>query len=53
VIWGLAVLGILSYGIAKSQKTSAWKMVAEHVGIALVVVVISHYVGEWISSTFG
>jgi VIT1/CCC1 family predicted Fe2+/Mn2+ transporter len=52
VIWGLAVLGILSYGIAKSQKTSAWKMIAEHVGIALIVVVISHYVGDWISSTF-
>ncbi len=53
VIWGLAILGILSYGIARSQATSRWKMVAEHVGIALIVVVISHYVGDWISSTFG
>ena len=52
VIWGLSILGILSYVIAKEQKTSRWKMVAEHVGIALIVVVISHYVGDWISSTF-
>jgi len=53
VIWGLSILGILSLGIAKGQKTSRWKMVAEHLGIALIVVVISHYVGDWISSTFG
>jgi len=52
VIWGLAILGILSYGIARSQGASRWKMVAEHVGIALIVVVMSHYVGDWISSTF-
>ena len=53
VIWGLSVLGILSFSIAKQQKAKPWKVVAEHLIIALVVIVITHYVGDWISSTFG
>ena len=53
VLWGLAVLTILNVGIAKEQETSPWKMVAEHLFIALLVIVITHYAGDWISSTFG
>ena len=52
VIWGLSVLGILSFSIAKEQKANPWRMVAEHLVIALVVIVITHYVGDWLSSTF-
>ena len=53
VLWGLSVLGILSFSIAKQQKAKPWKVVIEHLIIALVVIVITHYVGDWISSTFG
>ena len=53
VIWGLSVLGILSFSIAKAQKAKPWKVVVEHLIIALVVIVVTHYVGDWISSTFG
>ena len=53
VIWGLSMLGVLSFAIAKGQKVRAWKIVAEHLIIAAVVIVIAHYVGHWISSTFG
>jgi VIT1/CCC1 family predicted Fe2+/Mn2+ transporter len=53
VIWGLSMLGVLSFAIAKGQKAKAWKIVAEHLIIAAVVIVIAHYVGYWISSTFG
>jgi len=52
VIWGLSVLSIVSFSIAKEQKSKPWKVVAEHLIIALVVIVITHYVGDWISSTF-
>jgi len=51
VIWGLSMLGILSFNIAREQKTKAWKVVAEHLIIALVVILITHYVGDWISSS--
>ena len=53
IIWGLSMLGILSFNIAKEQKTKPWKAVVEHLIIALVVIAITHYLGDWISSTFG
>ena len=53
VIWGLSLLGIFSFYIAKGQDTKPWKVVLEHLMIALVVIVITHYVGDWIGKTFG
>jgi len=53
VIWGLLMIAILSFNIAKKQKRTTWKVIAEHLIIALVVIVITHYVGGWISLTFG
>jgi len=53
VICGLFLLGIFSFHVAKAQKTKPWKVVMEHLIIALVVIVITHYVGDWIDSTFG
>lgn len=53
IIWGLSALSILSFRIAREQKAKPWKVIAEHLIIAVVVIVITHYVGDWISSTFG
>jgi len=53
VIWGLSLLGILSFSIAKKQKGNPWKAVAEHLIIAVVVIVATYYVGDWIGATFG
>lgn len=52
VLWGLGVLAILSYKIAMSQGTKPWRVIAEHLLIALAVIVITHFVGDWISVTF-
>ena len=52
IIWGLSVLSIISFRIAKEQRQKPWMVVAEHLTIALVVIVITHYVGDWISSGF-
>ena len=48
LIWGLSILTILSYVIAKSQKKSPWKIVGEHLMIAIVVIGITHWVGDWL-----
>lgn len=53
VIWGLFLIGIFSFYIAKEQKAKPWKVILEHLVIILVVIVITHYVGDWIGSTFG
>ena len=53
VIWGLSMLGIFSFRMAKEQRTAPWKVVLEHLFIALVVIAVTHYLGGWISSVFG
>ncbi len=53
IIWGLSMLSILSFRIAKEQKANPWKVITEHLIIALVVIVITHYLGDWIASRFG
>lgn len=51
-IWGLSILALVSYGMAKEQKEKPWKVVAEHLIIALAVIVITHYVGHLVASRF-
>lgn len=53
VLYGLTVLGVLSYYLARDQGDSPLKVIAEHLAIALVVIVVTHNVGSWISSRFG
>jgi len=50
IIWGLSVLSIISFSMAKEQRRKPWKVVAEHLIIALVVIATTHWVGDWISS---
>ena len=52
LIWGMSILAFLSYTLAKAQEESPWKIVGEHVLIALAVISITHLVGDWVS-TFG
>ena len=52
VIWGLSILCILSFRIAKGQKIRPCKAVLEHLIIAVAVIVITYYVGNWISTIF-
>ena len=52
VIWGLSLLGVLSFIMAKQHETKPWRPVLEHLSIAVIVVVITYYVGCWISTTF-
>ncbi len=53
ILWGLSLLCILSFLVAREQKGNPLKVVAEHLIIALVVIVLAHYVGTWISKAFG
>ncbi len=51
IIWGLSLLAIFSFFIAKEQNKKPWKVIAEHVGIGLLVVIITHSSGDWIAKT--
>lgn len=52
VIYGLSLLGIFSYYSGKKQGINPWGAVCEHVFIGLVVILVSNFVGSWISSVF-
>lgn len=48
VIWGLFLLTVLSFFIARAQAIAPWKVIGEHLFIALSVVAITHVVGDWV-----
>jgi VIT1/CCC1 family predicted Fe2+/Mn2+ transporter len=52
VVYGLSILGALSYYLAREQGNIPAKVVAEHLGIALLVIVATHTVGQWIGARF-
>jgi len=52
IVWGLLILGSFSYYISKQEKIASWKVVGEHVFIALILIIITNYVGQWIAVTF-
>lgn len=53
VVWGMLVIVVLSYFLAKSQNEPPLAIIGEHAGIAALVVVLSHYIGVWVAVTFG
>ncbi len=53
VIWGMLVIAVLSYFLARSQNSSPAAIIAEHLGIAVLVVVLSHLIGAWVNRAFG
>lgn len=52
IIWGVIMLTILSYSIAKIQHETPWKIIGEHVALALAVIFITHFIGDWITEVF-
>lgn len=52
IIWGISLLIVLSYYIAREQKVNPYKAITEHVAIAVVVIIISNYLSEWILHIF-
>jgi VIT1/CCC1 family predicted Fe2+/Mn2+ transporter len=52
IFWGLFLLAIISIMIARWRKESISRMIAEHWGIAVAVVVLSYYVGVFIDTYF-
>ena len=52
MILGLSLLSVLSYLIAVNQKTNLYLQIFQHVGVAIVVLITSHFVGQTIINIF-
>jgi vacuolar iron transporter family protein len=53
ILYGLIVLNFLSIYIAKKNKNNIYTVVGEHLGIAVLVMFITYYLGLFVSSIFG
>jgi len=53
IMIGMYLIMILSIAIARERGEKPWKVVTEHVGICFIVIILTHYVGQWIHLTFG
>jgi VIT1/CCC1 family predicted Fe2+/Mn2+ transporter len=45
IIWGLLLLTVFSFYLARNQKTAAWKVIFEHLFVAVLVIIATHSVG--------
>jgi VIT1/CCC1 family predicted Fe2+/Mn2+ transporter len=52
IAWGMSLLTILSYFIARHRKEKPIHVIGEHVLIAAFVIAITHLLGDWISGVF-
>ncbi|MBU0461788.1 MAG: VIT1/CCC1 transporter family protein [Nanoarchaeota archaeon] len=52
IIWGLLLISGFSYYLARMQKVSPSHVITEHLVIAVIVIVVTHYVGEIIRMVF-
>ena len=49
-LWGISLLSFLSYKISIGENRNYKKVVVEHVIIALVVILVTYFVGGWTST---
>lgn len=52
VIYGLLLLAIFSFYLAKTQRQKTWMVISEHLIIAIVVIILTHYIGDLINKSF-
>jgi VIT1/CCC1 family predicted Fe2+/Mn2+ transporter len=50
--WGLVIIALLSFFLARGQQNAVLPVVLEHLGIAIAVIVISYYIGFWVHTAF-
>ena len=53
LVWGMGVITVLSYFLAKSTQERPLPIILEHLGIAALVVLLSHLIGAWVGANFG
>ena len=51
-VWGLVVLSILSFYIARIRKGNPWIVIAEHIGVAIFVLIATYFVGILAANIF-
>jgi len=50
IIWGMLLITIFSIYLARSQQKKVSHIVLEHLALAIVVIILTHYVGDWVAT---
>lgn len=53
VVWGLLLIGLFSSYMAWQQKVKHYEVIGEHLFIAVLVIIVTHFVGDWASKIGG
>lgn len=46
IVWGLSLLTIFSLYIARQQEVKGYVVVLEHLTIAVIVIIVTHFIGD-------
>jgi VIT1/CCC1 family predicted Fe2+/Mn2+ transporter len=49
ICWGSCLVILFSWHLAKLQGIKRYRVVLEHMGIVILVIIITHHVGGWIA----
>jgi len=52
LVYGISLLSVLSFLIAKERKSSPYKSIFAHIAVAVLVIIISYFVRVWITDLF-
>ncbi len=52
VVWGLLILTVMSYTIARQRKMSPYSAILAHTTVAVLVVAASHFIGAFLVARF-
>jgi VIT1/CCC1 family predicted Fe2+/Mn2+ transporter len=50
IIWGAILTTIFSIYLAKSQNKRAFQIIGEHLVLLFIVVIVTHFVGDWVAT---
>ncbi|WP_127478916.1 hypothetical protein [Sulfurivermis fontis] len=51
--WGLALIALLSWYLARHRGEPPLHVIGEHLVIAVIVIVATHFIGDWVALAFG
>jgi hypothetical protein len=50
LVWGMALLIVLTYFLARYRGASTTSEIGKHAGAALVIIFVSKHIGQWIAA---
>jgi len=50
VVYGLILIGIFSYYMARQQNKKPHNIILVHLLIAIIVIIVTHFVGDWVAT---